>query len=105
MIVANLPYIKDREFEDLSPEVVGFEPPIALTGGKNGLDRIHRMLEQMPGKLNRGGFFLLEIGQGQGAAATSLVHSHFLQASVELIPDLGGVDRVMKVALTGSEPR
>ncbi|MFP3880416.1 MAG: peptide chain release factor N(5)-glutamine methyltransferase [Dehalococcoidia bacterium] len=103
MIVANLPYIKDREFEDLSPEIVDFEPMIALAGGEKGLDRIQELLEQMPGKLNRGGCFLLEIGQGQGGPATSLIDAYFPRAGVELIPDLGGIDRVVKVALTALE--
>jgi release factor glutamine methyltransferase len=101
--VANLPYVNDREFEYLSPEIADFEPPIALAGGNNGLDRIQELLLQMPGKLNRGGCFLLEIGQGQGRVATSLMNSYFPQAGVELIPDLGGIDRVIKVALTEAE--
>jgi len=101
MIVANLPYIKNCEFKDLSPEIINFEPPIALAGGKNGLNKIRQMLEQMPGKLAYGACFLLEIGQGQGEMATSLVSSHFPQASIELISDLGGIDRVVKVILQG----
>jgi release factor glutamine methyltransferase len=101
MIVANLPYIRTCEFKDLSPEIINFEPPIALAGGKNGLDKIQKMLDQMPGKLAYGACFLLEIGQGQGEIATSLVNSYFPQASIELISDLGGIDRVVKVILQG----
>jgi release factor glutamine methyltransferase len=97
MIVANLPYIRTCEFKDLSPEIIDFEPTTALAGGRNGLDKIRQMLEQMPGKL--GACFLLEIGQGQGKIATSVVDSYFPQASIELIPDLGGIDRVVKVIL------
>lgn len=99
MLVANLPYIRTCEFKDLSPEIINFEPPIALAGGKNGLDKIRQMLEQMPGKLDYGACFLLEIGQGQGEIATSVVNSYFPQASIELISDLGGIDRVVKVIL------
>ena len=99
MIVANLPYIKTCEFNDLSPEIINFEPTIALAGGKNGLGKIRQMLEQMPGKLDYGACFLLEIGQGQGKIATSLVNSYFPQANIKLISDLGGIDRVVKVIL------
>lgn len=99
MIVANLPYIKDCEFKDLSSEIINFEPMIALAGGKDGLDKIQQMLEQMPGKLNYGACFLLEIGQGQGEMVTSLISSYFPQASIELISDLGGIERVVKVGL------
>jgi len=104
MIVANLPYIKDCEFKDLNPEIRNFEPTMALAGGEDGLDKIQQVLEQMPGKLSthRGGCsacLLLEIGQGQGGMATLLIKSYFPQASIELIPDLGGIERVVKVIL------
>jgi release factor glutamine methyltransferase len=99
MIVANLPYIKSCEFRDLSPEVRNFEPTTALAGGEDGLGKIQQILEQMPGKLNYGGCFLLEIGQGQGRMVTSLINSYFPQASMELISDLGGIERVVKVGL------
>jgi len=99
MIVANLPYIKDSELEDMSPEIVNFEPTAALTGGLDGLGIIQRILEQMPGKLNHRGCFLLEIGQGQGGQVTSLMKTHFPQANLKLIPDLSGIQRVVKVEL------
>jgi release factor glutamine methyltransferase len=99
MIVANLPYIKSCEFRDLSPEIRKFEPKIALAGGEDGLDKIQQMLEQMPGKLNYGACVLLEIGQGQGEMVTSLINRYFPQANIELISDLGGIARVVKVVL------
>ena len=99
MIVANLPYIKSCEFKDLSPEIINFEPTIALAGGEDGLGKIQQILEQMPGKLNYEACFLLEIGQGQGEMVTSLIKSYFPQASIELISDLGGIERVVKVGL------
>jgi release factor glutamine methyltransferase len=99
IVVANLPYIKDCEFGDLSPEIRKFEPAIALAGGEYGVDKIQQMLEQIPGKLNYGACFLLEIGQGQGEMVTSLIKSYFPQAIIELIPDLGGIERVVEVIL------
>jgi len=104
MIVANLPYIKDCEFKDLSPEIINFEPTMALVGGEDGLDKIQQMLEQMPGKLSTHhsrcpACFLLEIGQGQDEMAISLIKSYFPQAGIELISDLGGIERVVRVIL------
>jgi release factor glutamine methyltransferase len=101
MIVANLPYIKSWEFKDLSPEIRDYEPTMALAGGRDGLDKIQQMLEQMPANLNYGACFFLEIGQGQGGMVTSLIRSYFPQASIELISDLGGIERVVKVGLQG----
>ena len=99
MIVANLPYIKDSEIKDMSPEIVNFEPMSALAGGLDGLGIIQRILGQMPGKLNYGGCFLLEIGHGQGRGVTALIKSYFLRASIEFISDLSGIKRVVKVEL------
>jgi release factor glutamine methyltransferase len=99
MIVANLPYIRNCEFGDLSPEIRDYEPTMALAGGEDGLDRIKQILEQMPGKLSYGACFLLEIGQGQGEMVTSLIKSYFPEVSIELIYDLGGIERVVKVVL------
>jgi release factor glutamine methyltransferase len=99
MIVANLPYIKSCEFKDLSPEIRDYEPTMALAGGEDGLNKIQQLLDQMPGKLNYGACFLLEIGQGEGGMVISLIKSYFPQASIELISDLGGIERVVKVIL------
>ncbi len=104
LIVANLPYVKDCEFGDLSPEIREHEPTIALAGGRDGLDKIREMLEQVRRKWNPHAgegpaYLLLEIGQGQGEMVISLVNDHFPQASIELIPDPNGIDRVAKVGL------
>ena len=100
VIVANLPYVSSYELSKLSPEIINFEPMIALAGGKDGLDKIHSLVDQIPGKICPGGCLFLEIGQGQDKAVTSLVNSYFPEASTELIPDLSGIDRVVKVIIS-----
>jgi len=99
MIIASLPYIKECEFRDLSPEIINFEPVVALTGGEDGLDKIRQLLEQAQGKVNSRGCLLLEMGQGQGKTLPSLINSYFPKANIELIPDLSGIGRLVKVIL------
>jgi len=99
MIAANLPYIKNCELQGLSPEITNFEPMIALTGGEDGLDKIRQLLEQAEGKIDSGGCLLLEIGQGQDKAVSSLINSYFPKANIELFPDLSGIYRLVKVIL------
>ena len=104
LIVANLPYVKDCEVVDLSPEIRDNEPMIALAGGRDGLDKIREMLEQMRAKKSAcpgegPAYLVLEIGQGQGEMVTSLVNDCFPGASIGLISDPGGIERVMKVGL------
>ena len=100
VIVANLPYIKIGELKTLSPEITNFEPTIALDGGEDGLDKIRSLLDQTPGEIRPQGCLLLEIGQEQDKVVTSLVNSCFPQASIELIPDLSNINRVIKVIIS-----
>jgi release factor glutamine methyltransferase len=102
MIVANLPYVTTDDLAALSPEIRHFEPVIALSGGEDGLDIIRKMVEQAPSKLAGDACLLLEVGYGQGDAVTSLVRARFPQATIELTPDLGGIPRVVTVALRSS---
>jgi release factor glutamine methyltransferase len=104
LIVANLPYVKDCEFVDLSPEIREYEPAIALAGGKDGLGKIREMLEQLWGKgdvhIDRWpAYVLLEVGRGQAETVTSLLNEYLPQASIELVRDLGGIERLAKVGL------
>jgi release factor glutamine methyltransferase len=99
MVVANLPYIKDSEVRDLAPEIRNYEPAEALAGGEDGLDKIRKLLAQMPSKVSGQACCLLEVGQGQGEIVTSLIKNHFPKADVELFRDLGGIERVVRTAL------
>jgi len=99
MIVANLPYIRNSELRTLSPEIVNFEPMSAIAGGNAGWDKIRLLLDQVPGKLRPNGCLLLEIGQGQDKAVSSMAECDFPQAGVELVPDLSGTNRVVKIML------
>lgn len=105
MIVANLPYVRSKELQNLSPEIRDFEPEIALAGGEDGLDRIRQLIEQVAGKLRTGGSLLLEIGWGQGEMVTALVDRCLPGASMELLTDPGGVDRVVQVVTTEHRQR
>jgi len=96
LIIANLPYVKEPELCCLTD----FEPRLALNGGADGLDKIRQLCRQVSYKLRPDGCLLLEIGQGQGRAVTTLLHSLFPSAKIEVIPDLGGIERVVSLTLT-----
>jgi release factor glutamine methyltransferase len=97
LIVANLPYIKESEMNELSPEIQVFEPRLALAGGEDGLAKIHQLLTQARGKLRARGSMLLELGDGQISETASLARHYFPHAEVEAVPDILGVSRVLKV--------
>ena len=97
LIVANLPYVRSSELENLSPEITGFEPRTAIDGGENGLKCIRQLLEQTKEKINPRGCLLLEIGQNQEQEVIHLIHSCLNKVSFTFIPDLNGINRVVKI--------
>jgi len=97
LIIANLPYIKTSELPELSPEITGFEPEIAINGGESGLDPINQILEQIKERELQQCRLLLEIGQGQEQQVTALVNRLFPAANPELVTDLNGINRVVKM--------
>jgi len=97
LIIANLPYVKESELSPIC--LVNFEPPLALNGGSDGLQKIRQLCHQVNNKLRPDGYLLLEIGQGQRKAITTFLRSLFPSAKIEVTPDLGGIDRVVSLVL------
>jgi len=97
LIVANLPYVKEAEIN-----TAGFEPLEALNGGSDGLEKIRQLCRQAGDKLRPEGCLLVEIGQGQERAVTTLLRNLFPSAEIEVTPDLSGIDRVISLRLTSN---
>jgi release factor glutamine methyltransferase len=95
IIGANLPYIPTDEVDVL--EVARFEPHVALDGGVGGLAQIRRLLQQAPSRLASPGLLLLEMGLDQGAEVMKLAREVLPTASVSILKDYAGVDRVVRV--------
>jgi release factor glutamine methyltransferase len=76
-----------------------FEPRLALDGGQDGMGKIRQLSCQVGGKLRQGGSLLLEMGQGQSKTVTTFLHNLFPSAEIEVIPDLGGIERVICLSL------
>ena len=101
LIVANLPYISGMELTGLQPEVCLYEPMPALDGGDSGTAVIEAMISQAPGKMAPGGALILEIGAGQAERLITLVRDMLPGSDVELVKDLAGIDRCMKIIMAG----
>jgi release factor glutamine methyltransferase len=95
LICANLPYIPSNELTRL--KVGRWEPQLALDGGPDGLSLIRRLLGQAPDGLAPGGLLLVEIEAGQGQAVMSLARESFSRAETDLIQDLAGRDRLIRI--------
>jgi release factor glutamine methyltransferase len=89
-VACNPPYVEDGAV--LAPEIVGYEPALALRAGPDGLDVIRRLLPAVGATTAH--TVALEIGAGQAGAVAGLIRgAGFPQ--VETVADLAGHERVL----------
>jgi release factor glutamine methyltransferase len=92
--VSNPPYIAEAEMPGLAPEVLQWEPRLALTPGGDGLAAYRSILRDIRLVLTPPGRVLLETGAGQGDAVAALCRAAGLRA-VTVLQDIDGRDRVV----------
>ncbi len=63
VIVSNPPYVPSNVA--LSPEIVRFEPPVALYSGVEGLSALERLIGSAGSRIRTGGLLAIEFGLGQ----------------------------------------
>jgi release factor glutamine methyltransferase len=93
-VLANLPYVAERERATLAPEIVRHEPPGALFSGADGLDAIRALLAQLAGRRDVT-FAALEVGAGQAPRVAEMLRAAGF-AKVECMHDLAGMERVVR---------
>jgi len=84
LVIANLPYVRDDQWDGLMPEINRYEPRVALTGGEDGLDYIRELVEAVPS----GTRVALEHADDQAEAIRDM-----LEDAVSF-PDLADWDRI-----------
>lgn len=84
LVVANLPYVREDEWDALEPEIRLYEPRIALVSGADGLDAIRALIGQAPA----GTLLALEHAPSQAAAVRALL------SDASTTRDLAGRERV-----------
>ncbi len=98
VLIANLPYVNRTDIPEQGP--LSFEPREALDGGEKGLEKMWDFCWSASGKIKRGGCLLLEIGKKQAPAVRMALMANFLEGSIEVLKDLNGIERVIKLRLT-----
>jgi release factor glutamine methyltransferase len=127
LVLANLPYVAERDWTSLQPEITRWEPREALLAGRDGLDAYRtfvpacgRLLSTaarrgrpsstyVGQKTTTGGdsgqrttTLAVEVGEGQARAVAELVRGAGW-GEVEVRRDLAGIERVV-VGRGGDEP-
>ncbi|MDD3268816.1 MAG: peptide chain release factor N(5)-glutamine methyltransferase [Syntrophomonadaceae bacterium] len=93
IIVANLPYISEAEFQTLEAGIREYEPASALIAPGDGLDIYRRWLPQASQLLKDDGYLLFEIAPQQSTQALEMLEGF---AEVAVIEDLAGRQRLVK---------
>jgi release factor glutamine methyltransferase len=99
LVLANLPYVAERDWPSLQPEVTQWEPREALLAGPDGLDAYRAFIPECAGHLLRyaeqkTGALAVEVGEGQAEAVAALMAEAGLDA-IERRRDLAGIERVV----------
>jgi release factor glutamine methyltransferase len=109
LVLANLPYVAEREWAGLEPEVTQWEPREALLAGEDGLDAYRALLAPLdegpaeclrptfsdqPTPLERAAAVAVEIGVDQALEVAELLRDAGF-GEIEVRSDLAGVERVV----------
>jgi release factor glutamine methyltransferase len=109
LLLANLPYVAERDWAGLEPEVTQWEPREALLAGEDGLDAYRELLAPLdagPAECLRPTFsdapevldavtaIAVEIGEGQAIEVAELMRDAGF-GEVEVRADLAGIERVV----------
>jgi release factor glutamine methyltransferase len=110
LILANLPYVAERDWASLQPEVTEWEPREALLAGPDGLDAFRALIPACgrislrypaesttapgPTVSAPGLIVALEVGEGQAAAVAELMNEAGL-GGIEVRKDPAGIERVV----------
>jgi release factor glutamine methyltransferase len=94
LVLANLPYVREDEWNELAPEITRYEPREALVAGPDGVEAIASTVPAALAAMEPDASLALEVGAGQaGPVAELLVDLGFRQ--VEGRQDLAGIPRVV----------
>jgi release factor glutamine methyltransferase len=92
-VVSNPPYVSEDEASQLQPEVIEFEPHIALFCPEGPLGFFESILGFSPLILKAGGLLAVEMPAGHSTELIEAFSTDFVD--VEITKDLAGIDRVL----------
>lgn len=94
VILSNPPYIRSDEIHGLQPEIVRYEPRLALDGGPDGFDSIREIVGSAHRLLKPHGYLILEIGYDQRPGIEKLAEHVGCYEAVRIEKDYSGHDRI-----------
>jgi len=95
IITANLPYLTPTQVKE-SPSI-SREPKLALIAGNDGLKYYRELFKQLKNIKYKSLTLFCEIDSSQTSSINALAKDYFPQAKLEIIKDLSGLNRFLKV--------
>ena len=89
LALANLPYVREDEWDRLAPEITGYEPREALVAGPGGLEVVSDVVARIAADA-----LAVEVGAAQAGEAAQLLREAGF-ARTEVLRDLAGIDRIV----------
>ncbi|HVD86942.1 MAG TPA: peptide chain release factor N(5)-glutamine methyltransferase [Solirubrobacterales bacterium] len=108
LVLANLPYVAERDWPALEPELTQWEPCTALLAGPDGFDAYRDFIPQCGRAFNRytaksSAALAVEVGEGQAPAVAELMRAADF-GEIETRRDLAGIERVVIGRGSGAAP-
>jgi len=94
IIVSNPPYIDFNEEKNLPVQVAKYEPKVALFSERNGLEFYHQFANQAFNRLKKGGYIVIEIGDGMSNKVVSIFSERGWKNCM-VYSDYSGIKRVV----------
>lgn len=94
LIVSNPPYVPESDAAAMQPEVLRYEPHLALFGGPGGLEVMRRLFVEAKDRLADHGRLVVEFGFGQEDAVRDLASTTGWDV-VKIREDLQGIPRTI----------
>lgn len=101
IIVSNPPYIPSNDIESLQVEVKCYDPILALDGGNDGMEAYNKIVKNLNLVSHPHSRIFLEIGTNQTQQISRIVTNYGF-AIANITKDLGGINRVVSMALGAS---
>jgi len=99
LIVSNPPYISESEYSELDRTVRDFEPKLALVGGNQGSEIIHRLINESRNRLEVGGCLIFEFSPMLAEEISQFSAPEW--STPTITKDLAGLERIVTLQLNG----
>jgi len=95
LVVSNPPYISEKEYQRLHPQVKDFEPREALLAGSDGTEFYQHFIAVLPQILYSRGTVFFEMGYDQLEKVSEILH-HYQFTRIEFISDYHNIPRIIR---------